>query len=82
MYVVGVDVTMPDHYKNIRKLQEIIHQEVLGNNFNLKTLKEINSKMEILIESLNYWAFYDNMNRYYYDLKSFLDWLKQKNKKS
>ena len=82
MYVVGVDVTMPDHYKNIRKLQKIIHEEILVNNFNLKKLKEINSQMGILIESLNYWLFYNNPQRYYYDLKSFLDWLRKKNKKS
>ena len=69
---------MNDHYENIQKLQKIIHQEVLGNNFDLKELEEINHHMGMLIDSLNYWLFYNNMQRYYYDLKSFLDWLREK----
>ena len=77
MYVVGVNVTMHDHYENIQRLQKIIHQEVLGNNFDLEKLEKINSHMGILIESLNHWLFYNNTQRYYYDLKSFLAWLKK-----
>ena len=77
MYVVEVDVTMHDHYENIQRLQKIIHQEVLGNNFDLEKLQKINSHMGILIESLNHWLFYNNRQRYYYDLKSFLNWLKK-----
>lgn len=77
MYVVGADVTMRDHYENIQRLQKIIHQEVLGNNFDLEKLQEINSHMSVLIESLNHWLFYNNTQRYYYDLKSFLNWLKK-----
>ena len=77
MCVVGVDATMRDHYENIQRLQKIIHQEVLGNNFDLEKLQEINSHMSVLIESLNHWLFYNNTQRYYYDLKSFLNWLKK-----
>ena len=77
MYVVGVDVTMDDHYENIQRLQKIIQQEVLGNDFGLEKLQEINSHMGILIESLNHWLFQNNTKRYYYDLKSFLFWLKK-----
>lgn len=69
---------MNDHYENIQKLQKIIHQEVLGNNFDLEELQEINSHMSMLIESLNHWLFYNNRQRYYYDLKSFLNWLREK----
>ena len=77
MYVAGVDVTMDDHYENIQRLQKIIQQEVLGNDFGLEKLQEINSHMGILIESLNHWIFQNNTKRYYYDLKSFLFWLKK-----
>ena len=75
--VAGVDVTMNDHYSNIQKLQKIITIEVLGSNFSLRKLEEINRHMGVLIDSLNHWLFYDNKQRYYYDLKSFLIWLKK-----
>lgn len=80
MYVAEVDVTMYErnHYRNIKRIQKIIHEEVLGNDFDLEKLHEVNRHMGILIESLNHWLFYNNPNRYFYDLKSFLHWLREK----
>lgn len=75
--VAGEIAIMNNHYENIQRLQKIIHKEVLGNNFDLEKLQEINAQMGVLIESLNYWLFQNNTKRYYYDLKSFIAWLKK-----
>lgn len=77
--VAGVDAMNSDnHYKNIKKVQEIIEKEIFSNDFDLETLIEINDKLTILIDSLNYWIFQNNPARYYYDIKSFLSWVREK----
>jgi len=65
------------NYEEIKKLQQIISKKVLDDNLDLERLVEINDYMTILLDSLNHWFFYDNTERYYYDLKSFISWLEK-----
>lgn len=65
------------HYKEIQRLQQIISQKILDDNLELEKLVEINDYMTILLDSLNHWYFYNNTERYYYDLKSFSSWLEK-----
>ncbi len=76
--VAGEIAIMNEHYANIKNLQKIIHDDILGNSFDLEKFDEINSQLSILMDSLNYWFFHNNIDRYNYDLKSFLDWLREK----
>lgn len=75
--VVGEIATMNEHYANIKNLQKIIHEDILGDQCDLNKLTKINRQLSILMDSLNYWFFYNNIERYNYDLKSFIAWLKK-----
>jgi N6-adenosine-specific RNA methylase IME4 len=66
------------HYKNIQAIQKVIEQEILGNSYSLDQLLDINDKMMILINSLGFWLAHEDMDRYTYDLQSFLAWVKEK----
>jgi hypothetical protein len=78
--VAGVDAMNSDyHYKNIQAIQKVIEQEVLGNSYSLDQLLDINDKMTLLINSLGFWLAHENMDRYTYDLQSFLAWVQEKN---
>ena len=65
------------HYNNIKEIQGLIEQEILSNGHTLSQLLEINDKMGLLINSLNFWLAYENMGRYIYDIQSFLAWVKK-----
>ena len=78
--VAGVDVMDNSnfHYENIQAIQKVIEREILGNEYTLDELLDINDKMMILISSLNFWLAHQDINRYTYDLRSFLYWVKEK----
>ena len=67
------------HNSNIKKIDQIIETEFFSHgDYDIDTFFEVVSKKQILINSLNYWIFHDNPIRYYYDLRSFLYWAKEK----
>jgi hypothetical protein len=69
-----------EHDENMKRVEDILEVQIFGdNNYDLDTLLVVASKKEILINSLNYWIFHNNPFRYYYDMKSFLLWIKEKN---
>lgn len=82
MYVVGRNFVNSGrssewHYNNIQEIQKVIEQEILGNSYTLDQLLDINDKMMLLINSLSFWLTYEDMDRYTYDIQSFLAWVKK-----
>ena len=45
--VAGEIAIMNEHYANIKNLQKIIHDDILGNSFDLEKFDEINSQLYI-----------------------------------
>lgn len=68
---------MNEHYANIKNLQKIIYEDILGDKCDSDKSNKINRQLSTLLDSLNYWFFHNNIDRYNYDLKCFIAWLKK-----
>jgi hypothetical protein len=65
-----------EHIKSIVDANILIIEDMLNNgNLSVEELQRVSNRMGDLIENLSFWFEQNNSDRFFYELKIYLNWL-------
>lgn len=65
-----------EHIKSIVDANKLIIEDMLNNgNLSIEELQRVSNRMGDLIENLSFWFEQNNSDRFFYELKTYLNWL-------
>ena len=65
-----------EQIQSVVEANKLILEDILSNDsFQVEDLLRISKNMEDLIENLHFWFEQDNSERFFYELKNYMNWL-------
>jgi hypothetical protein len=65
-----------EQIQSVVEANKLILEDILSNDsFQVEDLLRISKNMEDLIENLHFWLEQDNSERFFYELKNYMNWL-------
>lgn len=65
-----------EQIQSVVEANKLILEDILSNDsFQVEDLLRISKNMEDLIENLHFWFEQDNSQRFFYELKNYMNWL-------